>query len=173
MKDYRTQYQLWKYRLDHPLFLWYDVCMAMVSSGLDWSGRISLVWSNIYRSKVVSSCLVWFRPSCLVQSGVVLSSLILSDVVWKQDFKWALTIWTILRMRQFWQSDDKQMNDDNHVIQEQACQNQSKGIIWQFYIHVRVADGTPDRNYCISHVVCDLSCVVCGMWLVICHQFPK
>ena len=150
----------------------FPVCMAMVSSGLDWSGRISLVWSNIYRSKVVSSCLVWFRPSCLVQSGVVLSSLILSDVVWKQDFKWALTIWTILRMRQFWQSDDKQMNDDNHVIQGQACCWPVKRH-FIFTLYSRDANGTPDRNYCISHVVCDLSCVVCGMWLVICHQFPK
>ena len=162
MKDCKTQYQLWKYWLDHPPFLWYDVCMAMVSSGLDWSGHISLVWSNIYWSKVVCSCLVWSRPSSLVQSGVVL----------KKDFKWALIIWTqsttILAKR-------RQTNERRQPCDPRASLllTSQKSIIWQFYIHVRDANGTLDRNYCISHVVCDLSCVVCGMWLVICHQFPK
>ena len=143
--------------------------MAMVSSGLDWSGRISLVWSNIYRSKVVSSCLVWFRPSCLVQSGVVLSSLILSDVVWKQDFKWALTIWTIfLRMRQFWQSDDKQMNDDNHVIQEQACSWPVKRHY--FAILYSCLCCWWDTRQELLHKSCGMWLVMCGMWYVTCHM---
>ena len=157
MKDYKTQYQLWKYWLNHPPFLWYDVCMAMVSSGLDWSGYINLVWSNIYLSKVVSSCLVWSRPSSLMRSGVV----------WKKDFKSEL--WSFGPSQQpFWQSDDKQMNDDNHVIQEQACSWPVK----RHYLAILYSRSCCwwDTRQELLHKSCGMWLVMCGMWYVTCHM---
>ena len=142
--------------VDHPPFVLYDVCIATVSSGLDWSGHINLVWLNSYWSKVVSSCLVWSRPSSLVQSGVV----------WRKDFKWALIIWTqsttILAKRR--QTNERWQPCDPRASLLLTSQKHYLAILYS-------------RSCCwwdtrqeLLHKSCGMWLVMCGMWYVTCHM---